>query len=129
MVYCPYNFFFFFQAEDGIRDLYVTGVQTCALPICSPRLERPATAPELEKRWQALKDERTALEDRIGAEAARKKFAERFASETPFGLGEKGEARPLADWRAAFGAVADEIRAANDAIRALRLKQRDLDHE
>src|SRR5690349_23622917 len=27
---------FFFQAEDGIRDLYVTGVQTCALPIsCS----------------------------------------------------------------------------------------------
>src|SRR5204863_21007 len=25
---------FFFQAEDGIRDLYVTGVQTCALPIC-----------------------------------------------------------------------------------------------
>src|SRR6266496_5129743 len=27
-------FFFFFQAEDGIRDLYVTGVQTCALPIC-----------------------------------------------------------------------------------------------
>src|SRR5690349_22288591 len=30
-------FFFFFQAEDGIRDLYVTGVQTCALPILSQR--------------------------------------------------------------------------------------------
>src|SRR2546427_5507513 len=28
-----YKFFFFFQAEDGIRDLTVTGVQTCALPI------------------------------------------------------------------------------------------------
>src|SRR5207248_8070706 len=27
-------FFFFFQAEDGIRDRTVTGVQTCALPIC-----------------------------------------------------------------------------------------------
>src|SRR5260370_11503229 len=26
--------FFFFQAEDGIRDASVTGVQTCALPIC-----------------------------------------------------------------------------------------------
>src|SRR5690606_39586724 len=26
-------FFFFFQAEDGIRDFHVTGVQTCALPI------------------------------------------------------------------------------------------------
>src|SRR5690625_7918200 len=27
--------FFFFQAEDGIRDGHVTGVQTCALPICA----------------------------------------------------------------------------------------------
>src|SRR6267154_5889513 len=33
-LYC--NFFFFFQAEDGIRDGRVTGVQTCALPICAP---------------------------------------------------------------------------------------------
>src|SRR5438874_13810846 len=31
---------FFFQAEDGIRDLYVTGVQTCALPIWSSWLWR-----------------------------------------------------------------------------------------
>src|SRR5436309_12617926 len=29
-----YSFYFFFQAEDGIRDFHVTGVQTCALPIC-----------------------------------------------------------------------------------------------
>src|SRR5256885_7844878 len=29
-----YFLFFFFQAEDGIRDYKVTGVQTCALPIC-----------------------------------------------------------------------------------------------
>src|SRR2546429_2747608 len=28
-----FMFFFFFQAEDGIRDVAVTGVQTCALPI------------------------------------------------------------------------------------------------
>src|SRR6266496_6283769 len=35
--------FFFFQAEDGIRDLYVTGVQTCALPIL-PRQVRLMTA-------------------------------------------------------------------------------------
>src|SRR5438034_4556053 len=31
--YCFYFFCFFFQAEDGIRDHCVTGVQTCALPI------------------------------------------------------------------------------------------------
>src|SRR2546422_5822355 len=30
---CCVAFFFFFQAEDGIRDVAVTGVQTCALPI------------------------------------------------------------------------------------------------
>src|SRR5205085_8567244 len=32
--------FFFFQAEDGIRDLTVTGVQTCALPISVREIER-----------------------------------------------------------------------------------------
>src|SRR5438874_3235929 len=33
LLFAAMVFFFFFQAEDGIRDLYVTGVQTCALPI------------------------------------------------------------------------------------------------
>src|SRR2546430_2895247 len=33
--------FFFFQAEDGIRDLTVTGVQTCALPICRSHTAYP----------------------------------------------------------------------------------------
>src|SRR5882762_7882663 len=32
------SFFFFFQAEDGIRDSSVTGVQTCALPIFTREL-------------------------------------------------------------------------------------------
>src|SRR6266508_6102160 len=32
---------FFFQAEDGIRDGHVTGVQTCALPISTPACPRP----------------------------------------------------------------------------------------
>src|SRR2546422_2565437 len=36
---------FFFQAEDGIRDVAVTGVQTCALPICLFDLLRLAIAP------------------------------------------------------------------------------------
>src|SRR5690606_40249434 len=33
--------FFFFQAEDGIRDFHVTGVQTCALPIYFAVLNAP----------------------------------------------------------------------------------------
>src|SRR5438876_7241515 len=36
-------FFFFFQAEDGIRDGRVTGVQTCALPICLSLIWMPET--------------------------------------------------------------------------------------
>src|SRR5438105_12814563 len=35
-VFLCFIFFFFFQAEDGIRDPLVTGVQTCALPILYP---------------------------------------------------------------------------------------------
>src|SRR5204862_1330024 len=34
------------QAEDGIRDLYVTGVQTCALPILAPELRLAFIDPE-----------------------------------------------------------------------------------
>src|SRR5438270_3091356 len=42
-------FFFFFQAEDGIRDLTVTGVQTCALPIFPARQKpRPVVRSSLE---------------------------------------------------------------------------------
>src|SRR5690606_40204981 len=33
-------YFFFFQAEDGIRDFHVTGVQTCALPISPYRMRK-----------------------------------------------------------------------------------------
>src|SRR2546429_2819573 len=40
-----YLFFFFFQAEDGIRDVAVTGVQTCALPISEIR-RCPRTVPK-----------------------------------------------------------------------------------
>src|SRR5437588_2820728 len=37
-MFCSLLCFFFFQAEDGIRDHCVTGVQTCALPICTTSL-------------------------------------------------------------------------------------------
>src|SRR5699024_11928202 len=43
--------FFFFQAEDGIRDRNVTGVQTCALPISvTARSTKRLTPPRLAKR-------------------------------------------------------------------------------
>src|SRR6266516_6778376 len=48
MILCDKFFFFFFQAEDGIRDRTVTGVQTCALPILPtslPSVSRTTTRP------------------------------------------------------------------------------------
>src|SRR5687768_18087475 len=42
--------FFFFQAEDGIRDVAVTGVQTCALPISRPREKTICTVAQLAAR-------------------------------------------------------------------------------
>src|SRR3712207_7957031 len=42
---------FFFQAEDGIRDIGVTGVQTCALPILVGRKDKAGFAVE-PRRWK-----------------------------------------------------------------------------
>src|SRR2546430_11259612 len=44
---------FFFQAEDGIRDLTVTGVQTCALPICDPQAEIAQMLAHSAANWNA----------------------------------------------------------------------------
>src|ERR1039457_3902516 len=43
-------FFFFFQAEDGLRDYKVTGVQTCALPIYCSRSTGESSRPIYSKR-------------------------------------------------------------------------------
>src|SRR5256886_12346226 len=56
-------FFFFFQAEDGIRDLTVTGVQTCALPISR------AAASRASRRSAS----RSSIRSSIGASQTRQK--------------------------------------------------------
>jgi uncharacterized protein (TIGR02231 family) len=94
-----------------------------------PRAERPPLSPDLENRIEALKDEHGGLDDKIAAATARRKFAQRFADSAPAGLGEKGEARPLAEWRAAFAAVAEEVAAADADIRGAKVRQREIDRE
>jgi uncharacterized protein (TIGR02231 family) len=94
-----------------------------------PRAEQPVPMPEIESKIESLKDERDALDDKIAAANAEKKFAQRFAETAPAGLGEKGEARPLAEWRAAFAAVAEEVAAADVVIRAAKIRQREIDRE
>src|SRR5256885_10651749 len=52
--------FFFFQAEDGIRDYKVTGVQTCALPISPPSFSCFRAAPPTVAEWPAsMRDSQT----------------------------------------------------------------------
>src|SRR6266487_6267801 len=60
-------FFFFFQAEDGIRDGRVTGVQTCALPIWSfvrdaPRAACPSTRPKAETNLSMPESEASSMD-------------------------------------------------------------------
>jgi uncharacterized protein (TIGR02231 family) len=89
----------------------------------------PVDLPELDKRSEAYNDKRADLQGMIAAATARRKFAERFAQASPAGIGDKGEARPLAEWRAAFAAVAEEVATADAAIRDAERKQRDIDRE
>src|SRR3954470_5361232 len=94
-----------------------------------PRAAPPVNLPELNKRIEALKDERANLQGNIDAATARRKFAERFAEASPAGIGDKGEARPIAEWRAAFAAVGEEVASADNAIRDAERKQREIDRE
>jgi len=94
-----------------------------------PRPAPPVNLSEIDRKIEALRDQRADLDGAVASAGARKKFAERFAESSPAGLGEKGEARPLSDWRAAFAAVAEEIANADTVIRDAQRKQRELDRE
>lgn len=94
-----------------------------------PRVAQPANLPELDKRIEALRDQRADLQGAIDSADARRKFAQHFAEASPAGLGEKGEARPITEWRAAFAAVAEEIATADTAIRDATRKQREIDRQ
>ena len=98
-----------------------------AIDIRTPRPSPPANLPEIDRRIEALRDQRAALDGAIAAANARRKFAERFAESAPAGIGDKGEARPLSEWRSAFAAVAEEVAAADGAVREAKVKQREID--
>src|SRR5207253_8162807 len=80
-LYCLFIFFFFFffQAEDGIRDGHVTGVQTCALPICpAPHLLLfPAVRRLFLLPAAARRDSRA---DEIGRASCRKECRSRWSA-------------------------------------------------
>src|SRR5688500_20385174 len=79
MIYC-----FFFQAEDGIRDYKVTGVQTCALPISDGLVVPPWRARQLLRKLAPLL---------VAADGSRVLFAPNFVPPRLFRLAGRSEER------------------------------------
>src|SRR5215213_9956785 len=78
-------FFFFFQAEDGIRDWSVTGVQTCALPIWA---ERGSVVDDVEPRIREILQAvptmpATVIAERIGWDRSIRVLRDRVAELRP----------------------------------------------
>src|SRR2546425_6640561 len=85
----PLFFFFFFQAEDGIRDKLVTGVQTCALPISVPSGAPRAASPNAVVCVDSTTERRTTgagLAVIDPAQARRELLQERFVGGEPLAL-------------------------------------------
>src|SRR2546429_5954864 len=91
-------FVFFFQAEDGIRDVAVTGVQTCALPICADREctnGRPFGC-RWEANWQLLHSQEFLGLGKIQLESRDRRPGPRCSLEAVWAsLPKKPEIRPV----------------------------------
>src|SRR3989475_3007811 len=81
--------FFFFQAEDGIRDLTVTGVQTCALPICK---QAESCGEYLDKGSQVFVEGRLQTRDWEGKDGQKRTATEVVAERVQFMSRTKGAA-------------------------------------
>lgn len=114
--------------------LRVQGEGAARILIGSVDARQPAprpvqSTPEREKKALALKDQLVSLDDKIAAATVHKNFARRFATDAPLGLGDKGDARPFAEWLSVFKAVEEEIGRADEAIRALQGRKREVEAE
>src|SRR6266853_4128289 len=120
---CPFSdfvifIFFFFQAEDGIRDLTVTGVQTCALPIClwlggTPTPVRVSAALDTSGRDRAVEQSGSAL---VVCENGMSIFVDvtwrHLGEGERFGVGLRGSKgtagiNPLTVWKELHGVAVD----------------------
>src|SRR5262249_59279503 len=85
-------FFFFFQAEDGIRDWSVTGVQTCALPILHESRQQ-AEQHQTEAEDVAAGVDKVAFKARLlGTHVDRRADATRAARSEERRVGKEGRA-------------------------------------
>ena len=94
-----------------------------------PRPAPPANLPVIDKQIEALRDRRDRARRHHRCCDRTSQVRRAVRRSLPGRSGEKGEARPLSEWRAAFAAISEEIAGADTAIRDAKLKQRDLDRE
>src|SRR5216684_4912132 len=103
---------FFFQAEDGIRDVAVTGVQTCALPIFCPVSQPRANG---KTRTEATAGGERASDDRTGGERRERGAGQ---AQAPIVGARDGRGHGSA---ALGGEPPEAMRAAPDAVRAVEV--------
>src|SRR6266850_3009018 len=105
-------YIFFFQAEDGIRDYKVTGVQTCALPISDYLGDLPARRPASEPiRGDPNQSEPPANYIEFSAEMFWTHMAPRSTFDSqPAGLGYASHLYPCSSWAHAVAKFADKVR-------------------
>src|SRR5206468_6647120 len=95
-----YDRVFFFQAEDGIRGLIVTGVQTCALPISDPARAggrrvpgRPESSAPLPEQGRSAERTPPVCCDSVIGPTARRTHPPRQSRSEERRVGEEGRAR------------------------------------
>ncbi|HEX8167226.1 MAG TPA: mucoidy inhibitor MuiA family protein [Beijerinckiaceae bacterium] len=110
---------------EGSAALAIGGIDVRA----TPGEARPVIDAELERRLRALREERESVQGRIGAAQGRKAAIERYAQAGPEKLGPEAKPLDVAQWPAAWEAIGAGLAAANEELRALSLRARDLDAE
>src|SRR5699024_8998398 len=117
---CLFAFFFFFQAEDGIRDRNVTGVQTCALPIFWPLTETQITPPSVEEWIDACEQ----LLGKSADESKSQKAAREAGQASMFDVGNWAELNEVESNQRALSGAAARVETVLDTHPWLRVTER-----
>src|SRR5690625_7995689 len=107
-----YSFGFFFQAEDGIRDGHVTGVQTCALPIC--RAWNTRRSSRITDRTSHIARRRSRVAARAVGASGTMRWCPRRSEERR--VGKECRSRGTADYNKKYTTQSEQSRVATSRV-------------